>query len=78
MKDIRNKDWIKKECNASIILKRLIELEDLFIDFDEYQMDNNQCYPEIEDLMLLIGDIRKKYTDFVDKNKEVLEITFMV
>ena len=75
MKDMRYKEWIDRNSDASTILKLLIELEDMFIDFDEYQMENNQCYPEIEDLMLLIGAVREKYTNFVNNNLEVLDIT---
>ena len=37
-------------------------------------MENNQCYPEFEDFMLQIGDIRSRYTEFIDKNLDVLDI----
>ena len=74
MSDIRERDWKNINCNAAKILNLLIETENLFIDLDEYQMENDQCYPEIEDIMLLIGDIRERYTNFVDNHLEVLEI----
>ena len=37
-------------------------------------MENNQCYPEFEDFMLQIGDIRYRYTEFIDNNLDVLAI----
>ena len=42
--------------------------------FDEYQMENGQCLPEFEDFMLQISDIRSRYSDFVNKNLDVLKI----
>lgn len=74
MPDIRERNWRNINCDAAKILNLLIETENLLVKFDEFQMNNDQCYPEIEDLMLLIGDVREKYTDFVDRNLEVLEI----
>ena len=72
--DIRVRPWYILDCDASKILNLLIEIEDLFTKFDEYQMKNNQCYPEFEDFMLQIGDIRYRYTEFIDNNLEVLAI----
>ena len=74
MPDIRERNWRNIECDASRLLSLLIEAENLLLQFDEYQMENDQCYPEFEDLMLQVGEIRAKYTDFVDKNLQVLEI----
>ena len=74
MPDIRERNWRNIDCEASKLLNLLIEAEDLLIKFDEYQMENDQCYPEFEDLMLQIGDIRSKYTTFVDNNLEILTI----
>lgn len=72
--DIRNRNWMNGESHAAKILKLSIELENLLMDLDEYQMDNDQCYPDIEDMMLEFGEFRKKYTNFVDNNLEVLDI----
>lgn len=74
MPDIRERNWRNRDCDASRLLNLLIEAENLLLKFDEYQMENDQCYPEFEDFMLQIGDIRAKYTDFVDNNLEILEI----
>lgn len=72
--DIRNRDWMDYDSAAAKILKLSIELENLLIDLDDYQMKNDQCYPKIENMMLEFGDFRKKYTNFIDNNIEVLEI----
>ena len=72
--DIRNRTWMSGESHASKILKLALELENLLMELDEYQMDNDQCYPDIEDMMLEFGEFRKKYTNFVDTNLEVLDI----
>lgn len=74
MPDIRERNWKNNNSDASKILGLLIEAEDLLFKLDEIQMENNQCYPEIEDFMLQLGDIRSRYTNFVDNNLEVLEI----
>lgn len=35
-------------------------------------MENNQAYHEIEDMMLSIGDLRKRYTKYTDNHEELL------
>lgn len=72
--DIRERSWSKIDCDASKLLALLIETENLLVKFDEYQMQNDQCYPGFEDFMLKIGDIRARYTSFIDNNLEILEI----
>lgn len=72
--DIRLQPWYILDCDASKILNLLIEVENLFTKFDEYQMENGQCHPEFEDFMLQISDIRARYSDFVNKNLDVLKI----
>lgn len=74
MEDIRNREWLKLDTKVAKLLNLLIEAENILIDLDEYQMENNQCYPEIEDMMLQLGVIREHYTEFVDNHKEVLLI----
>ena len=74
MEDIRNRDWSKLDTKVAKLLNLLIEAENILIDLDEYQMKNEQCYPEIEDMMLQLGVIREHYTKFVDNHKEVLLI----
>ena len=72
--DIRDREWTKVDSDPAKLLNLLIQAENVFIDLDDYQMNNGQCYPEIEDMLLQIGDLRSKYTDFVEKNIEVLKI----
>lgn len=76
MKDIRYKDWINSSNKISKALRLLIELEDIFYDLDKYSLDNNQCYPDFEDFMLQIGEIRKDFTNYIENNKEILGINF--
>lgn len=71
--DIRERDWSKLDSKAARLLRLLIDAENILIDLDEYQMENNQCYPEIEDMMLQFGAIREQYTKFVDNNLEILK-----
>lgn len=75
--DIRKKEWRKLNCDAARLLNLLISAEDIFISFDEYQMENGQCYPEIEDMMLEIGELRDEYIKFVEKNKDILDINIL-
>jgi len=72
--DIRDRYWIKKDCDAGKILDCLIKAEDMLNNLDEFQMNHDQCYPDIEDMMLQIGELRKHFTDYVDSNPELLDI----
>lgn len=74
MPDIRNRSWKNIDSDTAKLFNLLIEAEDILIKLDEYQMENGQCYPEFEDFMLQIGDIRKRYTEFIDNNQETLNI----
>lgn len=44
------------------------------VDLDEYQMENGQNYPEIEDMMLQLGELRNNFTNFIDNNLELLKL----
>lgn len=73
--DIREREWGKlDDVKAAKLLQLLIETEDIFLDLDDFQMSHEQCYPEIEDMMLQIGVLREQYTNFVDSHMEVLDI----
>ena len=72
--DIRERSWSKKDCDAARLLNLLVEAENIFLKLDDFQMNNGQCYPEIENMMLQIGEIRSKYLDFVDNHIEILDI----
>lgn len=74
LKDIRPRDWMNKKSTASEILKLLIQVEDLFMDLDEYSLEHDFCFVELESIMLKLGDVREEFTDYVDKNKEILDL----
>ena len=74
MKDIRKKEWINLNTKASAALKKIIEAEDILIELDDYQMNNGQSYPELEDMMLEMGIFRKKYTNYIENHIELLEL----
>ena len=72
LKDIRERDWLVLNTPAAKALKHILEAEDILISLDDYQMENNQAYKEIEDMMLSIGDLRSKYTKYIDSHEELL------
>lgn len=72
--DIRTREWMNNDSKVSNLLNCLIEAENILLELDEYQMENGQNYPEFEDMMLQIGELRNQYTEFVDKNLELLKI----
>lgn len=72
IQDIRERDWLKLNTPAAKALKYILEAEDILISLDDYQMENNQAYHEIEDMMLSIGDLRKRYTKYIDNHEELL------
>ena len=74
MPDIRDRSWRNINSDTAKLLNLLIEAEDILVRLDEFQMENGQNYPEFEDFMLQIGDIRSRYTEFIDKNLDVLDI----
>ena len=74
LKDIRLRDWQKLDTRVSKILNLLIEAEDILGEIDDYQMDNDQCYPDIEDIYNQVANIRGEYTIYIDNNLELLEI----
>lgn len=74
IKDIRYKEWINDKSKVSLVLKKLIEVEDLLIDLDEYNTNNNLDYDNLEDFMLQIGELGEEFTDYVEKNTDLKEI----
>ena len=72
--DVRDRKWLKIDSKVSRILKFLVDAEDIMVDLDEYQMENGQIYPEIEDMMLQLGELRNNFTNFVDNNLDLLEL----
>ena len=72
--DIRRREWMNIDSKVSILLNYLIEAENILLELDEYQMGIGQKYPELEDMMLQMGELRNQYTEFVDRNLELLKI----
>lgn len=70
--DIRLRKWLILDTPAANVLKHIIEAEDILISLDDYQIDNNQAYSDIEDMMLNIGKLRKQYTNYIDAHEELL------
>ena len=72
--DIREREWLKSNSKVSKALNYIIEAENILLELDDYQMENNQLYPEIEDMMLQLGSLRRDFTNFVDNNLEILKL----
>lgn len=72
--DVRDREWSKLDSKVSRVLKLLVEAEDIMVELDEHQMENEQNYPEIEDMMLQLGELRGNFTNFIDNNLELLKL----
>ena len=72
--DIRKKEWLNLDVIAAKTLEKIIEAEDYLIQLDDYQMGQGQAYPQIEDMMLKLGSLRKEYTEFVERHSELLKV----
>ena len=72
--DIRLRDWMNGGSKAGKILTDLIEIENLLDELDQYSIENGLDYDAFEDLNLQIGEIRKKFTYYVDENEEITAI----
>ena len=70
--DIRKRDWLKLDTPAAKVLEKLIEAEDYLTQLDDYQMEQGQNYPQIEDMMLQLGYLRRDYTKYIDEHTELL------
>ena len=72
MSDIRPREWMNLDTNASKILRLLIEAEDLLTDFYDYQNENNQCYPDFEEFYNQVSNTRHNFAKYIDEHKELL------
>lgn len=72
--DIRKRTWMTSDSNVGKILSLLIETENLLIDLDEYLVHNNPELNSIEDFMLELGDFRDRFTSYVDKNSDLVNV----
>ena len=72
--DIRKRTCMTSYSNVGKILSLLIETENLLIDLDEYLVHNNPELNSIEDFMLELGDFRDRFTSYVDKNSDLVNV----
>lgn len=72
MTDIRPRKWMNLNTRVSKALKLLIEVEDILMDLDDYQMGNGQYYTDFEELYNQLADIREHFADYIDKHPELL------
>lgn len=70
--DIRPREWMNLDTNASKVLRLLIEAEDLLTDFYDYQNDNYQCYPDFEEFYNRVSNVRHDFAKYIDEHKELL------
>ena len=76
MKDIRYREWLKYDTKISRALLYIISAENILGELDDYSLENNQCYPEIEELYNRLASIRSDLTKYVDENKDILSIRY--
>lgn len=75
MKDIRYREWLKYDTKISRALLYIISAENILGELDDYSLENNQCYPEIEELYNQLASIRSDLTKYVDENPDILSIS---
>lgn len=75
MKDIRYREWLKYDSKISQAVLHIISAEDLLAELDEFSMDNDQCYPEIETLYNKLAFFRAEILKYVDKNPDILDVS---
>ena len=74
MKDIRYRDWLKYDSKISQAVLYIINAENILSELDEFSMDNDQCYPEIETLYNKIASLRAEILEYVYKNPDILGV----
>lgn len=76
MKDIRYRECLKYDTKISRALLYIISAENILGELDDYSVENNQCYPEIEELYNQLALIRSDLTKYVDENQDILSIRY--
>lgn len=74
IKDIRYRDWLKYDSKISQAVLHIINAENILAQLDEFSMDHEQCYPEIEELYNKVAFLRSEILDYVDKNPDILDV----
>lgn len=74
MKDIRYREWLDYDTKISRALLHIINAENILGELDDFSLENDQRYPEIEDFYNQIAALRSEITKYVDENTDVLNI----
>ena len=74
MKDIRYREWIKQNTKISHALLSIMNAENILAELDDFSLENNQCYPEIEEFYNQLAALRSELTKYVDDNPDILNI----
>ena len=74
MKDIRYRDWMKYDSKISQAVFHIISAENILAELDEFSLENEQCYPEIEELYNKLAFLRSEILEYVDKNPNILGV----
>lgn len=72
--DIRYRDWLKYDSKISQAVLYLLNAENILAELDEFSMDNDQCYPEIETIYNKVASLRAEILEYVDKNPDILGV----
>ena len=74
MKDVRLRDWMETNTYVAKVAKLLFEADNILLDLDDYQMQQDQIYPYIEDFELKVNSLLHEFIKCIDENKELLLI----
>ena len=74
IKDIRYRDWLKYDSKISQAVLYLLNAENILAELDEFSMDNDQCYPEIETIYNKVASLRAEILEYVDNNPDILGV----
>ena len=75
VKDIRDREWLKCNTKISQALLHIINAENILNELDDFSLDNDQCYPDIEDFYNELANLRFRITKYVDENQDILNIS---
>lgn len=74
MNDIRYREWLKYDTKVSQALMYIISAENVLGELDDFSLENDQCYSEIETLYNRLAAVRADLTRYVDENPDILNI----
>ena len=76
MNDIRYREWLKYDTKVSKALMYIISAENILGELDDFSLENDQCYPEIETLYNSLAAVRADLTRYVDEILDILNIEY--